>query len=359
MNCEDYILYIRKEMKEKKKYDEYVHALKAYRQYLEKRLLHEPNDIEAVCQYSAILQELRYSKKECAEPMEKALVRKSDSLIPFDKLRLHTNLAGIYESGEKCVKHLQKAVQLNLPVPHAYDALGRVYILKKEYQLAVPLFKKAAQLSKRAVYQYNYAVSLYQSCEVELAKNLLESLLPSTDQEILYAYAVCCHFTGNGDQAAAILDVLAGTTTENSRVSKYELADLYFLCGKYREHNAMIDGANFPPARECSWVYPYLYALKQQDEMQRLKQKYCEFLQEIEEDRAYIEDESLDADFSQEDKDNYMAKYQQEARALQEFYTKLLRLDFVPVKTITLYCKDECYMLDCPRHQYVIGHIDL
>lgn len=350
MDIKDYIRYIKNEIKDKQNYDEYVHAFEEYKRYLEEHLKWNSNDIEAICQYSVVLYELRMEEDVIVDLMEKILINRVDQLTPMEKLRLHINIAAIYESGEKCIYHLEEAVKLNLPIANSYDALAKEYFDEKKYNEAELLFMKATEVSQKAIYHYNYAVSLYLNNKIEQARLLIKELIKhmSYDWQPIYGYAVACWYSNMKGEFYETLSILENLDETEFNFDKDLLADLYFVCGKYQEHNSIYDNSEFGYSISSSWVFPYLYSLKHQGEMTLLEEKYHMFLSDIQQDIIEYMNEALS---DPEDFHTLIEEKQKEADELIDFYKSLCETNYKPMVVPRLYCIYECYMLDCPRHQ--------
>lgn len=353
MDTRDYIIYIKNEIYEKRNYDDYVHAFYEYKYYLEKRLEQNNKDIEAICQYSAVLNELRMEEDVVIDLMENLLKNNFEELTPSDQLRLHTNIAGICESGEKCTYHLLEAVQIDLPVPNAIDALGKIYMEEKKYDMAESLFLRATQVSKKAIYRYNYAVALYFNNKIEQARLIFKDLIDQipNDWQPLYGYAVTCWCSNFEDEFYETLNTLMNIDEIKFDFDKDKLADLYFLCERYQDYNSIYDNSDIRYAIDPSWVYPYLYSLKQQGEMILLEEKFKTFLDEIKLDLNEYMNELLDDEHSQNDKNEYIKCLRNKVDNLILFYAALIETNFKPEVIPEIQCKYFCYMPDCPRCQ--------
>lgn len=350
MDIKDYIRYIKNEIEDKQNYDEYVHAFEEYKHYLEEHLKQNSNDIEAICQYSVVLYELRIEEDVVVELMENTLINRFDQLTPMEKLRLHINIAAVYKSGEKCSYHLEEAVKLNLPVANSYDALAKEYYDEEKYDEAELLFMKATEVSQKAIYRYNYAVSLYSNNKIEKARLLFDELIKdmSYDWQPIYGYAVACWYSNMKGEFYETLSILENLDEKGFDFDRDLLADLYFVCGKYREHNSIYDNSEIKYSISSSWVFPYLYSLKQQGEMTLLEEKYHMFLSDIQQDIIeYMSEELSDPDYFQ----TIIDKSKKEADDLIYFYKSLCEANYKPMVVPKLYCIYGCYMLDCPRHQ--------
>ncbi|MDR1136309.1 MAG: hypothetical protein LBL49_09065 [Clostridiales Family XIII bacterium] len=234
----DYIGYIQREIAEKDRYEDYVHAFEEYRDYLEARLSANPKDIEAICQLAAVYHELRYDYDDCISQMEEAL---RWDISDSDRIRLYTNLAFYYEDrspdGEDVMRCLEAAVALSPDTPNAYDVLGRFY-LDSDPERSLPLYQRAGELCSEMKYQYNHAVALFTCGRIAEARRILEPLSAehADERRVRYAMGVFDCYLGNREAALAVADALASEHSDD-HITEGELADLYFLCGAYERAN--------------------------------------------------------------------------------------------------------------------------
>ncbi|MDR1321303.1 MAG: hypothetical protein LBK56_07750 [Gracilibacteraceae bacterium] len=351
----DYIAYIQREIAEKDRYQDYVHAFEEYEDYLEARLSVSPKDIEVICQLAAVYHELRYDYDDCISPMEEAL---QWDISEGDRARLYTNLAFYHEEqspdDDVAMRYLEAAVALAPDTPNAYDALGR-FVLDSDPERSLALYRRAYELSDEMKYHYNYAVALFTCGKIAEARRVLE-LLPAegADDERLvrYAMGVCDCYLGDREAALAAANALAAERSDD-QITEGELADLYFLCGAYERHNAMYDTASMRYVIYDSWMAPYLYSLKMMGETNKMEKTFAESIAEKDAEIASAKTEELDADYTLADRDHYVLAKQKERDDIAASYAKIMESGCRPQIKIKLWPMFGCYLLDCPRHQPV------
>lgn len=352
MDTTEYIQYIQAEIKNKN-YDDYVYAFLEYKEYLENRIKENSNDVEAICQLAAVYFELRYETHISTNIMEKLLVSAKSDMSDEDKARVYINLAFLYEDNgdkENIYRCLKSAVALATSFPNAYDALGRFYIENEYDENALPLFQKACSLSDAVKYQYNYGIALFCADRIAEAKAIFEELLPQSreDRRALYAYGVCCFYTGDSTKATQIANELALNLIDDY-ISGSEIADLYFLCSEYIKHNEIYDKECY--ALDVSWLSPYFYSLKALGKQVELEKKFVEFTSEKNKEISEARAEELDEDYTELDKIEHIGRLQKDLEMMVTAYENIKDSDDKPQIKIKLWFMYGCYLIDCPRHQ--------
>ena len=365
MAINEYIKNIQQEISNGKSYEEYVYLFEEYKKYLESVIKQNPSDITAVCQYAAVLMELRYSSDDSIKIMEETLSQFENELANSEKVRLYTNLAFFYDENgneDKQIAFLEKAVNLKHDTPNAYDALAVCITTKarcinttSDFTVALPLFEQAARLSNEFRYQYNYATALYIAGNIAKAKNIFEKLYhqDSKNKKAIYGLGVCSYYLDNTKTALEMANLLANIDTDDE-VDEFQIAELFYLCGDYANHNAMFDNCKIHYYYDVSWLAPYFYSLRVLGKDSELLQKYKEVVSSKTEEIKDAKAEELDDSYTVENRNEYVAKLQKEFYDIEEAYRKIIRENDKPELSPKLYFVYGCYLIDCPRHQRVL-----
>ena len=367
MTINEYIQNIQQEIGSGKPYEEYAYLFEDYKRYLESVIEQHPRDIIAVCQLAAVYMELRYSFDDSIKIMEKALVQFENELTDDEKVRLYTNLAFFYEENgdeEKQNTSLAKAVDLKPNTPNAYDALAVCLTTKagyintaSDFTAVLPLFEQAAKLSDELRYQHNYAVALYSAGNITNAKIIFEKLCHQDDSNMkaMYGLGVCsyclCNIKTALDMANRLANIDTGNDYAGDEVGESEIAELFYQCGDYANHNAMFDNCKIRYYYDASWLAPYFYCLKILGKDSALIQKHNEVVNSKKEDIDDAKGEELNDSYTIEDRNEYVAKLQKELDDIEGAYRKITQANYKPEVTPNLDFVYGCYLIDCPRHQ--------
>lgn len=364
MTINEYIQNIQQEISNDKPYEEYAYRFEEYKKHLESVIEQNPRDIIAVCQLAAVLMELRYSSDDSIKTMEETLSQFENELTDDEKVRLYTNLAFFYkENGDedKQIASLEKAVNLKPNTPNAYDALaicltttaGSISIAS-DFNAALPLFEQAAKLSDGFRYQHNYATSLYLAGRITNAKIVFEKLYHQDDSntKAIYGLGVCNYYLGNTKIALDMANRLAIVDTDDE-VGEFQIAELFYQCGDYANHNAMFDSCKIRYYYDISWLAPYFYCLKMLGKDSVLMQKHNEVVESKKEDIEDAKGEELGDSYTVEDRNEYIAKLQKELVDIEEAYHKIMHENYRPEVSPKLDFVYGCYLIDCPRHQRI------
>ena len=357
MDMRDYIRVIQEEIRTKKSYDEYGWAFSRYKDFLEVCRRERPRDIEVCCQLAAVYFELRYDLTESIGLLEHFLSQYDEDLTDEERERIYTNLGFFYEEdGEVDLSesYLEKAVALEPTFPNAYHGLGLRLIEKGELARSFQLFQKASSLSEGLPYKYNYGVALYQNGQVAEAGRLFEGL--SLDEKFkmraLYGSGCCLARLGEKVKVKEIADQLCKMGADDD-IGESEIADLYYQCDYYFEHNQMYKTSSCPYYPDKSWLGPYFYSLAQLGSPEELEAKFLEVCYEKDEDMKQNAAEELDEDFSRADQKAYLEKFQKEKQEIEDVYWQVKNRASRPRVEFKMSYDYGCYLLDCPRHQKI------
>jgi tetratricopeptide (TPR) repeat protein len=182
------------------------------------------------------------------------------------------------------------------------------------------------------------------------AAALFDALLQNDGDNALFmrSAGVCRAYLGDYARAKAIADKLR-SLGENDDMSESDIAELYYLCGEYAAHNAIYDKSRFNyDLDEDGYIAPYLYSLKITGETGAIERKYEEIVQKINDDITQAK-----APPENEQK-RFVKKSRKRLRGVEKLYAAIVNDDFNPQVKIRPYFIENCYLIDCPRHQTAI-----
>ena len=350
---------------------EYENALEKYRKYLLKEIEKNSRDVSAVCQLAGVCYLIR--KYDKIEILEMFLKKNFNSLTNSEKFRIYIDLGYLCEymgsMEEKAISYLEKAIKVNSENADTYYRLSVIYSLNKMNQKALESIKIACKISNEEKYNYGYALILIQNKKYEKAIKILNILLEKDSKNIKYHfYRVLCEiYLGNKniENIKRFLEKIKEfEILEEKNYQKYikwitykgfdiigveEIGDLFYLCDDYEKYCKYADNSNF--YLEANSIAPYLYSLKQLGKFEKInkivKKAEKEILQNIEEIKN---DEEYQKNMTEEEILEIIKNEKKRLKNINLVSEKILNTDFKPKMEITMFFKNECWLVDCPQH---------
>ena len=350
---------------------EYENALEKYRKYLLKEIEKNSRDVSAVCQLAGVCYLIR--KYDEIEILEMFLKKNFNSLTDSEKFRIYIDLGYLCEymgsMEEKAISYLEKAIKVNSENADTYYRLSVIYSLNKMNQKALESIKIACKISNEEKYNYGYALILIQNKKYEKAIKILNILLENDSKNIKYHfYRVLCEiYLGNKniENIKRLLEKIKEfEILEEKNYQKYikwvtykgfdiigveEIGDLFYLCDDYEKYCKYADNSNF--YLEANSIAPYLYSLKQLGKFEKInkivKKAEKEILQNIEDIKN---DEECQKNMTEEEILEIIKNEKKRLENINLVSEKILNTDFKPKMEITMFFKNECWLVDCPQH---------
>ena len=350
---------------------EYENALENYRKYLLKEIEKNSRDVSAVCQLAGVCYLIR--KYDEIEILEMFLEKNFSSLTNSEKFRICIDLGYLCEymgsMEEKAISYLEKAIKVNSENSDIYYRLSVIYSLNKMNQKALKNIEIACKISNEEKYNYGYALILIQNKKYEKAIKILDILLEDDSENIKYHfYRVLCEiYLGNKniENIKRLLEKIKEfEILEEKNYQKYikwvtykgfniigveEIGDLFYLCDDYEKYCKYADNSNF--YLEANSIAPYLYSLKQLGKFEKInkivKKAEKEILQNIEEIKN---DEEYQKNMTEEEILEIIKNEKKRLKNINLVSEKILNTDFKPKMEITMFFKNECWLVDCPQH---------
>ncbi|WP_060917519.1 tetratricopeptide repeat protein [Leptotrichia wadei] len=350
---------------------EYENALENYRKYLLKEIEKNSRDVSAVCQLAGVCYLIR--KYDEIEILEMFLKKNFNSLTDSEKFRIYIDLGYLCEymgsMEEKAISYLEKAIKVNSENADTYYRLSVIYSLNKMNQKALESIKIACKISNEEKYNYGYALILIQNKKYEKAIKILNILLENDSKNIKYHfYRVLCEiYLGNKNIEnikRLLKKIKEFEILEEKDYQKYikwvtykgfdiigveEIGDLFYLCDDYEKYCKYADNSNF--YLEANSIAPYLYSLKQLGKFEKInkivKKAEKEILQNIEEIKN---DEEYQKNMTEEEILEIIKNEKKRLKNINLVSEKILNTDFKPKMEITMFFKNECWLVDCPQH---------
>ena len=350
---------------------EYENALEKYRKYLLKEIEKNSRDVSAVCQLAGVCYLIR--KYDEIEILEMFLKKNFNSLTDSEKFRIYIDLGYLCEymgsMEEKAISYLEKAIKVNSENADTYYRLSVIYSLNKMNQKALKNIEIACKISNEEKYNYGYALILIQNKKYEKAIKILNILLENDSKNIKYHfYRVLCEiYLGNKniEDIKILLQKIKGfEMLEKKDYQKYikwltykgfniidveEIGNLFYLCDDYEKYCKYADNSNF--YLEANSIAPYLYSLKQLGKFEKInkivKKAEKEILQNIEEIKN---DEEYQKNMTEEEILEIIKNEKKRLKNINLVSEKILNTDFKPKMEITMFFKNECWLVDCPQH---------
>ncbi|WP_430883334.1 tetratricopeptide repeat protein [Fusibacter sp. JL216-2] len=348
-------------MNSEREYESQRPIIKEYILFLQNIIEKEPSNIKAICQLAISYFEDRRDTDICIEIMEAALTKNEESMSEQMLCELLNNLAYFYDEelgeSDKAVETLNRAIKHQSCKPNSYYALAYL-LVEDEPELALKVISEMSMPeSPLNHYQYLKGYILMKNELYTDALRIFEELrLYSDNSEVreksLYSSAIIRSITNETDMALRIADKLYDgfIVDHNEKVLTFELIHLYFLLRKFDKVVELFKIGKEPIYIDVEVIESYFYALKSLG----LKSE-CEilYLQKIEEINEEIADTKLDCDFSNEEKESYINRSNEEIAKLKKSYSEIvLGNKFVQINDVFYSCKGTkcCYLIDCPRH---------
>ena len=350
---------------------EYENALEKYRKYLLKEIEKNSRDVSAVCQLAGVCYLIR--KYDEIEILEMFLKKNFNSLTDSEKFRIYIDLGYLCEymgsMEEKAISYLEKAIKVNSENADTYYRLSVIYSLNKMNQKALESIKIACKISNEEKYNYGYALILIQNKKYEKAIKILNILLENDSKNIKYHfYRVLCEiYLGNKNIEnikRLLKKIKEFEILEEKDYQKYikwvtykgfdiigveEIGDLFYLCDDYEKYCKYADNSNF--YLEANSIAPYLYSLKAVRKFEKInkivKKAEKEILQNIEEIKN---DEEYQKNMTEEEILEIIKNEKKRLKNINLVSEKILNTDFKPKMEITMFFKNECWLVDCPQH---------
>lgn len=350
---------------------EYENALENYRKYLLKEIEKNSRDVSAVCQLAGVCYLIR--KYDEIEILEMFLEKNFSSLTNSEKFRICIDLGYLCEymgsMEEKAISYLEKAIKVNSENSDIYYRLSVIYSLNKMNQKALKNIEIACKISNEEKYNYGYALILIQNKKYEKAIKILDILLEDDSENIKYHfYRVLCEiYLGNKniENIKRLLEKIKEfEILEEKNYQKYikwvtykgfniigveEIGDLFYLCDDYEKYCKYADNSNF--YLEANSIAPYLYSLKAVRKFEKInkivKKAEKEILQNIEEIKN---DEEYQKNMTEEEILEIIKNEKKRLKNINLVSEKILNTDFKPKMEITMFFKNECWLVDCPQH---------
>ena len=350
---------------------EYENALEKYRKYLLKEIEKNSRDVSAVCQLAGVCYLIR--KYDEIEILEIFLEKNFNILTDSEKFRIYIDLGYLCEymgsMEEKAISYLEKAIKVNSENADTYYRLSVIYSLNKMNQKALESIKIACKISNEEKYNYGYALILIQNKKYEKAIKILNILLENDSKNIKYHfYRVLCEiYLGNKniENIKRLLEKIKEfEMLEKKNYQKYikwltykgfniigveVIGDLFYLCDNYEKYCKYADKSNF--YLEANSIAPYLYSLKQLRKFEKInkivKKAEKEILQNIGEIKT---NEEYQKDTMKEEFLEMIGDEKKRLKNINLVSEKMLNTDFKPKMEITMFFKNECWLVDCPQH---------
>ena len=346
------------------KYDVYEKHFRDYKDYLEDLLLEQPYNTAALCQLGMVYLELREYGTKSISLLKRVLKDSEQHFSDTDKAQIYTNLAALYgmemHQPKQEALYLKKALAL-CPNPLLDEKLGIACVDLGKDEEALASFKQAWQTEPSSQNSYHYALMLAILGQYQKALANLPAINANPEKDVVshlsyYLKAFCLAKTGELEEASAMTDELVLLDEKAQElvydfIAESEMADIYYLYGKYAKHNKMYDTSKIRYYYDASWLGCYfdsLYKLGDQEGLQlyyqKVRQEKLERLQQIQAD-DYSQVEGGEAA-----RQDYLQSIQEELAKIQNVYQQVLAQKFVAqIKCAQPFLRN-CYYTDCPRH---------
>ena len=342
-----------------------------YLKIILKETVKNPEDVSVVCQLAGVC----YLSRRCdgIEILETFLKRNFDILTEVEKFRIYVDLAYLCEDmgcmEEETIDYLEKAIKINSNNADIYYRLAGICFHVKMYQKSLENIEIACKMSDEAKYSYGYALILIQNKEYKKAEKILDNLLMEDSNNIKYHFyrVLCKIYLGNKDteNIEKLLEKIKEfEMLEKTDYEKYlnwltyegfhtfdedVIKDLFYLCDNYEKYCKYADKSNF--YLEANSIAPYLYSLKQLRKFEKInkivKKAEKEILQNIEEIKN---DEEYQKNMTEEEILEIIKNEKKRLKNINLVSEKILNTDFKPKMEITMFFKNECWLVDCPQH---------
>ncbi|WP_353094827.1 hypothetical protein [Tissierella praeacuta] len=337
-------------------FEEYASKIKKYEHMLQKEVKENPHNMRAVSLLSMVKFELRKSISTSLKYLEHSYNNFKDLLKDIDFCLLVTNMAYFYL--EECINKekyakelLNEAIKRNSPFPQTYFALAMEYYEENQFELALPLYKKASDMTSLVPYHYNYAVCL-NKCNrafesIEILKKISEGYRKNEYKaKAYYSMGIIYSFLGEIEKARKIAFDLLDVDYSTLNIEHYMLADLMFLVGEFQQCIILYDKENL--WETADWLSLYFYSQKEID----CKENALKKLQHIvNKGNMEIKDCKLeDFDGNEKDLNKYIDNERERVESIRTAYDNVFNTDIKPKIISNIDLIYVCYYIDCPRH---------
>lgn len=338
-----------------KDYEKSIWIFQKYERILQKEVRENPKNIRAVSLLAIIKCELRKSPRTSLKYLEIAYKNFKNDISNEDLALLSTNIAYFYNqefrSNEKKMKEiLNESILSKTQYAQTYYALALLYYNEDDFSKALPLFKKALELSNNIKNKFNYAVCLYRCGFINKAIPIFLELSHKWEEEDYAAQAYL--ILGNAyvlnndtEKAKKIGDELYESEVEVD-VGYLDLAELMFYVGDYEKCISFYNKENFTGS--VDWLRQYFYSLKELNKKTLATEKLKYVLDEIDEDIQDKQNES--ADWDKSDLEYYLKSELENKAEIQNAFDDVFLNNIKPKNTFIPALQYVCYYIDCPRH---------
>lgn len=368
----DWIIFIKKEIEKDDSRKRRIEIFEKYKVFLENKLKENPKDVEVICQFAYIHEELILNCKKIYKILEKFLKKYDNELTYKEKLRIYENLAYYYyEYGivKKALRLLKKLKKLNPDNIRIYYFLARIYYKKNKIKKSLNAYKKAYVLNKNKLdcKNYNYAVTLIENKEYENAKIILEMFIKKSKinedevakKYITFSSIICKCYLNEIENIENEIDKLLPVDTiyeTDLGINETEILELYFLSKNYKKYVEIYknnidnwDYLYFPWSLEY-----YFYALKQLGDLNNLKVEFEKSIQRFNENIRKIESKEDDYEnYSESTNLEFIFDEKEYIEKTKKNYEKILNTNYVPKIKILPKFIQSCFLLDCPLCQEI------
>lgn len=323
---------------------------------LQKEIKTDPRNISAVSLLAMVKCELRQRTDTSLKYLKSAYDEERDHIAADDFCLLATNYA--YFLIEECFGKeklaadiLWEAVKRKSPYYQTYFALAKLLYKGRQFDEALPLFKKTATKSQLIHLQYNYAICLFKTGDKEGSIQLLRALsagynMHEYNTKAYFALGIAYSYFGMIASAKKVADDLFITDYESFDINKYSLADLMYCVGEYSITVELYDSEKLYATAD--WLRIYFYCLRELGQEEKAKMKYSDILRAVDDEIASM---SID-DFvgNEGELKDYLQREAKRRDSIVSAYESAFTNGIKPDNTYDIDLIYGCYYIDCPRH---------
>lgn len=338
-------------------FEKYAPRFRKYERLLQKEVKDNPNNIRAVCMLAMVKFELRKRTSTSLKYLESSYNRLKDSVSDFDFCLLATNTAYFYieECADKekfAIELLKAAIKRNSPFAQTYYALALEYYKENQFEYALPLFQKAAEISSFFRYYYNYAICLNKCNQIEQSIKILKVLSCDFDTheykaKAYYSLGVLYASLGEIKKVREIATQLLNTAYSDFDIEHDMLADLMFSVGEFQLCLDLYDKEKL--WESADWLSIYFYIQKKTNRANDAFKKLSDVIDKISMEIMHC---TLD-DFDGNKKEfyEYINSEKERIESIKTAYNNIFHDNIKPVATLHTRLIYGCYYIDCPRHR--------